>query len=201
MIKVLRFISIALLALFVACESNLPVENIEQPRQAVKEPADTKTIPYDQLKVMDFGTKVLEKTTIVYQWIYKSFGGEIINQHFGNDGLYVYNSLYIYPHSIPNSMWLGVQINDSDFQGAVDVQYGPHGLVFSQPAVMNLFAAGLDLSNLNPDNIDIYYDNTEEGYWEEMPCDAVIVDVAAGTIQVINARIPHFSRYAIGTEY
>jgi len=60
----------------------------------------------------------------------------------------------------------------------------------------------IDPSSLNLDNLDIYYDNPATGEWELMPRDAINIDIDDDEIEikVVNARIPHFSRYAIGAE-
>ena len=78
--------------------------------------------------------------------------------------------------------------------------FQPHGIIFSQPAILNLEALGVDFSGVNPDDVDIFYDNPATGQWEPMQRDDIIVDVNLGRIQVINARLDHFSRYAIGDE-
>jgi len=53
---------------------------------------------------------------------------------------------------------------------------------------------------VNPNDVDIFYDNQENGQWEPMQRDDVLIDVDAGSVKVVNARLPHFSRYAIGAE-
>lgn len=51
-----------------------------------------------------------------------------------------------------------------------------------------------------PNTVNLYCDNPEAGMWEPMQRGQMIVDAAAGTVQVIHALLPHFSRYALGAE-
>ncbi len=57
----------------------------------------------------------------------------------------------------------------------MDMDFGPDGLVFQSPAILNVTATGLDLSNVNEETLDIYYDNTGAGQWERVERDNVIV--------------------------
>jgi len=70
-------------------------------------------------------------------------------------------------------------------------------MVFNFPAILNQTFSGLDLTGLNPDNVKLYY-LAEDGNYEVMQCDQLIVDVANGTITVVNGKIPHFSLYGFG---
>lgn len=68
------------------------------------------------------------------------------------------------------------------------------------PALLNLEATGLDLSAIDPamvDQIDFFYVNKETGRREQMRNDSLIIDLDAGYIKLVNARLPHFSRHAI----
>ena len=108
--------------------------------------------------------------------------------------------LEILPGTISADESLSLSIETTELQGGVAVTFGPHGTTFSQPAILNIEAHGVDFSGINAESVNVYYDNQETGQWELMQSDNIIIDVNAGTIQVINALLPHFSRYAIGTE-
>jgi len=73
-------------------------------------------------------------------------------------------------------------------------------MIFANPAILNVEARGVDLNGADSNAIHIYYDNQNTGQWEQMVCDDIIVDVNAGTIQVINAQLLHFSRYALAAD-
>ena len=50
---------------------------------------------------------------------------------------------------------------------------------------------------MNIDKIGCYYDNPEVSEWETMRTYDVIVKEKEGYIKVLDAKIPHFSRYAV----
>jgi hypothetical protein len=83
--------------------------------------------------------------------------------------------------------------------GEADLVFGPHGTRFSLPALLTIECKNFDLSGINPGDLKFYYVN-ENGQWQEHPAHEIFVDVQWGTIRVVDAQIPHFSRYAIGME-
>lgn len=109
-------------------------------------------------------------------------------------------SLEVLPGSIEQDTEIEISLETTELVGGVAVTFQPHGTIFSTPALLNVEARGVDLSGTNPDAINIYYDNQDTGQWEQMVCDDIIVDVNAGTVKVINARLPHFSRYALAAD-
>lgn len=68
------------------------------------------------------------------------------------------------------------------------------GMSFSQPGIYNLTYTGIDLTGIDPSNISFVYLNNN-GDLEYAENDGIFVDFSTGKLQVINARIPHFSRY------
>jgi WD40 repeat protein len=113
---------------------------------------------------------------------------------------YAQVTLDISAGAIDNDDDFSLSLETTELMGGVSVTFGPHGTIFNQPAILNLTAHGVDFSGVDPNAINIYYDNQETGVWEPMERDDLIIDVNAGTIQVINAQLPHFSRYAVGGE-
>ena len=71
--------------------------------------------------------------------------------------------------------------------------FSPSG-VFDKPAIYNSTIMGLDLSGINPDEVQFVYMGTDGKYY---PIDVqhILVEPQSGKLQVINAEIPHFSRY------
>ena len=106
--------------------------------------------------------------------------------------------LNIPSYSIVEDTDISMSTDDVYLMGDVYLTFGPHGTKFNPPALLDLKVSGLDLSGIDPDLVNIYYDNQETGVWELMPSKKIIVDVEAGYIEVENAQFPHFSRYAIG---
>jgi len=124
-------------------------------------------------------------------WVSIQNGGELNLDYNGDNEPEC--KLTVLPGTISEDAMLSMSIDDSVFA----ITFGPHGIIFSEPALLDIHAYGLDLSNVDPNTIDIYYDNTDTGTWERMERDTIIVNVAEGNVFVKNARIPHFSRYAL----
>ncbi len=143
----------------------------------------------------------LNKTTTVSKFIKANRGGTLYLEHEHGD-LDVEISLTIPRNSMSENAEIEISLNDDQFLGAVDVVFQPHGITFSRPAILNIDAKGLDMSGVNPNDIDLYYVNEESGQWEQMQYDDLDVDIddGEGEIEVKDARLPHFSRYALSND-
>jgi len=109
-------------------------------------------------------------------------------------------SLDILPGAVDADVEIEVNLETTELVGGVAMTFSPHGTVFNTPAILNIEAHGVDFTGVDPNAIDIFYDNQETGQWEPMPRDQIIVDVISGIIRVINAQLPHFSRYALAAD-
>ena len=109
-------------------------------------------------------------------------------------------SFKILPNAMEQSSDIAISMDDAQLLGGVDLVFGPHGTTFAPAAYLNIEVCGLDLSSVDPATINVYYDDPASGTWELMPSSAVIVDQDRGRVQVVDARLPHFSRYAIGAD-
>jgi len=105
-------------------------------------------------------------------------------------------TLNVLPESVSEDALLTLDMETQ----ALDMKFGPHGTTFETPAILNVKAQGVDFSNVSLSNINFYYYNPEIGHWQVMARDSVIVNQVDGTVELINGRLPHFSRYAIGAE-
>lgn len=145
-------------------------------------------------KVYNIGLQSSDKQLVLAAQV-----GQRLNEYQYNDaggGLKI--NLTIPPYSIFTDTYISMSTDDEYLMGDVYLTFGPHGTLFSPPALLDFKASGLNLSGIDPDLVDIYYDNPFTGVWELMPSESVTVDVVAGYIEVINAEFLHFSRYAIG---
>jgi len=155
------------------------------------------------LKILKIGDGVtrLNKIVTASQYVTQKGGGELIIDYKGyehnNGNVTVKMTLKVFNGTISQDAELMMSLDDQGLLGNVDVTFSPHGITFSRPARLDIEAKNLDLSGVNPDDINIYYDNPETGQWEVMQSYAVIVNEANGYIKVIDAKLPHFSRYAI----
>lgn len=68
------------------------------------------------------------------------------------------------------------------------------GMSFTLPGIYNITYTGVDLSGINPSTVKFVY-LKENGNLEYPSHDGIVVNQAIGKIQVINARMNHFSRY------
>jgi hypothetical protein len=143
----------------------------------------------------------LNKTIVVSDSVtYKNGGQLFLNFKVkGKDtvDVHVIINLNILPHAVNEDTELSLTLDEETLLGNVDVTFAPHGIEFLRPAILNIQAKGLDLAGIDPDKIDIYYDNPELGEWEKMPRKQVQVNEKNGFINVVAAEIPHFSRYAV----
>jgi hypothetical protein len=106
----------------------------------------------------------------------------------------------VLPCAVQQDIELEVSTDDELLLADVYLTFGPHGTIFNPPAILNVIAFGLDLSGIDPAALNVYYDNQDSGEWELMDSTQIIVQPDKGYIRVIGARLPHFSRYAIGME-
>ena len=170
-------------------------------------PKEVETIP--ALTILDFGKTnlSLKKKVKTSKQCTKEGGGTLHLEYEyeleeGQVGVEI--ALQVLPGALSEDKALQLEIDDEQFLGNFDVVFFQHGTVFSRPAILNIVIEidDIDPSSLNLDNLDIYYDNPATGQWELMPRDAINIDIDDDEIEieVVNARIPHFSRYAIGAE-
>jgi hypothetical protein len=71
--------------------------------------------------------------------------------------------------------------------------FSPH-IQFNNYPTYHVRYEGLDLSGADDRAIQFLY-KSDDGEIEEVESDQVFVDVASGTLEVTNVKLPHFSRY------
>ncbi|MBN1302603.1 MAG: hypothetical protein JW995_15400 [Melioribacteraceae bacterium] len=98
-------------------------------------------------------------------------------------------SLFFERNSFTGKKFITMSIDDESGEGT----FSPHGLWF-KPAIYNLTVKGLDLSGINPSDIAFVYMNPN-GTYERVDYDNLYVDIQSGTLQIVNAKLPHFSRF------
>lgn len=115
---------------------------------------------------------------------------------FNESAPYISLSLEVPAQSIDQDRDISVNLETDLLQ----TNFGPHGTTFQDPAILNLEAGGLDLDGVDPASLGVYYIDEDTGALELMDTQDIQVDFDRSTVKVVNARIPHFSRYAIGTK-
>ena len=135
-----------------------------------------------------------ETEYVVSQSIDGSVGGQVsINENIpgGPYGQVVFNGSL----SVPAGAFTGTQNIGITFDDAVTAAYySPSPYTFDQPLSLTLEYSGLDLSGINPATLDFVYER-RDGSFERVSYDRIEVDITSGMLKVINARLPHFSRY------
>lgn len=77
------------------------------------------------------------------------------------------------------------------------VDFGP-SMNFLIPITVNITFTGINLNNLNINEINFYYID-ENGNFELVENQGIVVNISTGTVTVVNAKISHFSRYGFAT--
>ncbi len=152
------------------------------------------------VRVLSLGASgsTLQKVTSVTEFIRASEGGSVILRHNNpRNRMVAEMSLRILPKTLDSDREISMTLDDEDFVGNMDVVFGAHGTVFSKPAILNIYANGLDFSGVNVEALQIYYYEPATDTWEAMQADFIGADAARGEMKIINAQIPHFSRYAV----
>jgi len=101
-------------------------------------------------------------------------------------------SLQVLPNSVKDTTELSLIMDKKSF----DMEFGPPGTVFANPALLNIIAVNLNLKKVNLETLAIYFDNPETGQWQKIDSENVVVDKVHGFLRISNTQIPHFSRYA-----
>jgi hypothetical protein len=154
--------------------------------------ADGKTIHF--IGFNENHQRSLNKVTTVEKMITKKRGGMLELSTVD-----AYFSLEVPSKSIDDDKIVSMTYDDQNFQGFTDIVFGPHGTQFSKPALLNVSLQNMDLTGMDPNKVGLYYVN-DNGQWEKMVVESITVEPVTGTVIVLNAQIPHFSRYAVASE-
>jgi hypothetical protein len=194
----ISIITLFSLLLFHGCENQTPLAPVTADNSQV---TGNTTIDKN-LRILHLGgnNRSLQKASQVSKFIYAKAGGSLYLSHSNSEvGLYASMGLVIPPNSMNQDAEVSLTLDDMDFKGALDVVFSPHGTTFGDPALLTIKAEGIDLTGINPNSLWIYYDNPVTGQWEPMVCERFMVG-QGGWIYILNAELPHFSRYAVGDE-
>jgi hypothetical protein len=71
--------------------------------------------------------------------------------------------------------------------------FSPSG-TFSKPVIYNLTIMGVDLSKVDPTKVSFVYMAPNGSYYKPV-YDRIYVEKQSGKLQIVNAQLPHFSRY------
>ena len=85
-----------------------------------------------------------------------------------------------------------ISMTNDDFNCATTLE--PSFEKFNGVVTFNIKYTGINLNNIDPNNVKFAY-IAPGGELEYAANEGIIVNVSTGTIQVVNAKIDHFSRY------
>jgi len=80
----------------------------------------------------------------------------------------------------------------SDNEAVID--FNPSPFNFDIPVEYTIIYEGLDLTGVNPDNVDFYY-VSPSGELVKAEYTRLEVNIATGRLLILDAMLPHFSRY------
>ena len=147
--------------------------------------------------VFGTGSPSLKKMIPVSQKVTRKDGGELIIDYKGlehnNGNVEVKMTLTVLAGAISRDAVLQMGLDDQSFL----MSFGPHGITFSPPALLNIEARNLDLSGVNPETLTLYYLDSKTDEWVEMQTAEIIVNQEEGYLKFVDGQIPHFSRYAV----
>ena len=92
-------------------------------------------------------------------------------------------------YSFTGSRYVTMSINDDN--GAAS--FSPSG-TWAKPVIYNLTIQGIDLSNVDPAKVSFVY-MAPDGNYYKAKYQSLYVEKQSGKIQLINAQLPHFSRW------
>jgi hypothetical protein len=92
-------------------------------------------------------------------------------------------------YSFTGQRYVTMSIND-DFGTA---SFSPSG-TFEKPVIYNLTIMGIDLNNVDPSKVSFVYMSPDGNYYKAK-YQSIYVEKQSGKLQIINAELPHFSRW------
>ena len=150
-------------------------------------------------KILIFGTgsPSLKKVVPVSKKVTRKDGGELILDYKGlehnNGNVEVKMTLKVFAETISRDAVLQMGLDDQNFI----MSFGPHGITFSQPALLNIEARNLDFSGVNVETLALYYLDSKTEEWVKLQTAEIIVKQEEGYLKFVDGQIPHFSRYAV----
>jgi len=92
-------------------------------------------------------------------------------------------------YSFTGSRYVSMSVNDQ-FGTA---SFSPSG-TWAKPVIYNLTIMGVDLSKVDPSKVSFVY-MAPDGKYYKAKYQSIYVEKQSGKLQIINAQLPHFSRW------
>lgn len=178
------------LFLIPACQNYdqpLEPESPSGTKQFLSMPAKSDNIQIEEIFSAHKFVSGINGDTIVFNFSYISNTGSPVK---------IYGTLVIPPGSFND---------ETDFTLLVDqnqtyIDFYPSPKTFDSPVILDLTYEGLDLNGIDSDKIDFYYIGDSNNYFEVARKNKKLFDAKSGTISIVGAVIPHFSRWGVGND-
>ncbi len=181
-----RMTVLLLLVVFLAsCSTeNNPIEPIETPltKEAVKLPVKDYRL---SVETEFYESKVINGNSggsINFSFDYVASTGQTVQ---------VYGSLTIPAGAFNTTENIELFIDNE----IAAIDFFPSPLAFNTPLLLNLTFKGLDLQEGDDSALDFYYTYDNQTQFELIAKNARIVNLSNGKLQVVQAQLPHFSRF------
>jgi hypothetical protein len=138
--------------------------------------------------------QILQKNIFTGKWICGDTGSTLkINTLYRSFTPFRFTKINAVAEIQKNSFegWTFITMSVSDRYGVTT--FLPD-INFSKPVIYNLTITGIDLSGIDPETVKFVY-MSPNGEYHQAEYDQLNVDPSIGMLQVINAKLPHFSRY------
>ena len=193
-------VTLSLLAL-IGCTDNseLPVgptsDNYHIEKQTVApNPSSQPVMHYELIPLPSKAPEWQDSVFTVSQDIDGSIGGEIILSKFyisaGGKVIAILADLTVPAGAFEGNKTITVTV-DNDYAA---VHFYP-SMTFAKPLKLTQSFTGLDLSNYHTGTIDFVFID-DNGVVETIRDNGVQINLPQGFVRVLNAKLPHFSRYA-----
>ena len=181
--------TLIILALFViGCKDNSnivsPVDNTVNANDVVSNPNWITLPPSTET--------ALKKDVAVSKLIrdYEDSELEINTRYWSRSGrISIYAEAEFQKFSFKGQRYVTMSVND-EFG---TTSFSPSG-TWAKPVIFNLCIIGLDLHDVDPSKVDFVY-MAPDGSYHKANYESIYVNTRWGVLQVVNAQLPHFSRW------
>lgn len=181
--KILLTIAVAALFLFGCQDENSIVGPVQKQVQQTQNNHQWLTFPADQ-------QSSIEQLFYLSKSIDGAYGGGFYFRGNMSREIYVNGKISVPASAYTGTKKIGITLNSE----SVSADFSPSPTTFNKPVLYSIEYYGVDLSNINPAQIDFYYIDGN-GNLVKAKYSSIKVDVKTGFLAVYDAQLPHFSRY------
>jgi hypothetical protein len=182
-LKYLLTLVLASVLLFFGCNQDPEVTSPDQTAQPSIEKQWITINNNSGLSVEEIFTKTRKKAS-------GSKGWNITFDHMFSSGVRIMGDLDCPKNAYTGRLTFSFMLSDNE----VVIDFNPSPFTFNIPVEYTIIYEGLDLTGVNPEDVDFYYVDPS-GALVKAEYDRLEVNIEAGRLFVLDAKLPHFSRY------